>query len=133
VTERYFSPDEVEALIPKLTGIVDALRAAHAEVEETRGRLQAEQRRLTLAGGGMLDRARWRADRARLDAAVARAQASVEEIHAVGGVPKGVEEGLVDFPHLRDGRVVNLCWKYGETRIRWWHGMDEGYGARKPL
>ncbi len=133
MSERYFSPGDVEALIPKLTTIVDRLRAAHAQVEETRGRLQAEQQRLALAGGGVLDQARWRADRERLDASMKRAQAAVEEIHALGGVPKGVDEGLVDFPHLRGGRVVNLCWKYGETRIEWWHGMDEGYASRKPL
>ena len=41
--------------------------------------------------------------------------------------------GLVDFAHLRDGRVVNLCWRYGEQRITHWHGLDEGYTARKPL
>ena len=133
MTERYFSPEDVEALIPRLTAIVGGLRSAHAEVDETRRRLQAEQQRLTLAGGGILDQAQWRADKQSLDAAVARAQAAVEEIQALGGVPKGVEEGLVDFPHRREGRVVNLCWKYGETRIRWWHGMDEGYTARKPL
>jgi hypothetical protein len=133
MSERYFSPDEVEALIPTLTAIVERLQSAHTTVEEARGRMQTEHQRLTMAGGGVLDRARWRADRASLDAAVAQAQAAVEEIQAVGGVPKGVEEGLVDFPHLRDGRVVNLCWKYPETRIRWWHGMDEGYSARKPL
>ena len=133
MSERYFSPQEVEALIPALTDIVERLRAAHADVEERRGRLQAEQQRLAMAGGGVLDRAQWKADREVLDAAVKHAQAAVEEIHALGGVPKGVEEGLVDFPHLRDGRVVNLCWKFGETRIRFWHGMDEGYAARKPL
>jgi len=81
----------------------------------------------------VLDQERWRADRASLDAAACARATAVDEIHALGGVPKGVEEGLVDFPHLRDGRVVNLCWKYGETRIRWWHGMDEGFSARKPL
>jgi hypothetical protein len=133
VTERYFSPQEVEALIPTLTALVDRLREAHAEVEEVRSRLEAEQQRLTLAGGAMLDQARWRADRARLDAAVARAQSAVDAIHEVGGVPKGIDEGLVDFPHARDGRVVNLCWKYGETRVGWWHGLDEGFSARKPL
>jgi len=133
VAERYFSPADVEALIPTLTDIVDRLRVAHAKVEEARGRMQAEQQRLALVGGGVLDQARWRADRATLDAAVPRAQKAIEEINALGGVPKGVEEGLVDFPHLRDGRVVNLCWKYGETQIRFWHGMDEGYTSRKPL
>jgi hypothetical protein len=133
VADRYFSPHEVEALIPRLTEIVEGLRAAHAAVEERRGRLQAEHRRLTMVGGGVLDQGQWRADRTGLDAAVKQAQAAMEEIHALGGVPKGLEEGLVDFPHLRDGRVVNLCWKFGETRIQWWHGMDEGYSARKPL
>jgi hypothetical protein len=133
VSERHFSPEEVEALIPRLTDIVDRLRDAHAVVEETRARLQAEQQRLAMAGGGVLDQARWRADRETLDASVKRAQSAVAEINALGGVPKGVEEGLVDFPHLRDGRVVNLCWKYGETRIAWWHGMDEGYASRKRL
>jgi hypothetical protein len=133
VSERYFSPHEVEALIPTLTEIVDRLRAAQGEVETRRHRLQVEQQRLTMAGGGVLDQQRWRADREALDAATKVAQASMERLHALGGVPKGIEEGLVDFPHLRDGRVVNLCWKYGETRIRFWHGMDEGFASRKPL
>jgi hypothetical protein len=133
VTDRYFSPDEVEALIPKLTSIVDQLRDAHAEVDASRKGLHAQKQHLEMAGGGVLDRAQWRADRATLDAAMPRAQAALAEIQALGGVPKGLEEGLVDFPHLREGRVVNLCWKYGETRIRFWHGMDEGYAARKPL
>jgi hypothetical protein len=133
VTERYFSPEDVEALIPKLTELVERLRAAHADVQATRERLEAEKQRLAVAGGGVLDHGRWRADSARLEATSKIAQAVLEEIHAIGGVPKDIGLGLVDFPHLRDGRVVNLCWKHGETRVRWWHGLDEGYAARKPL
>ena len=133
MAERYFSPEEVEALIPTLTAIVDRLREAHGAVAETRGRMQAEQERLSLAGGGVLDQAQWRADKTRMDAAVVTARRAAEELQTLGGVPKGIEEGLVDFPHLRDGQVVNLCWKYGETRIRFWHGMDEGFAGRKPL
>ena len=133
MTERYFTPAEVEALIPTLTALVERLRTAHAEVRTLRERLEAERHRLALAGGGMLDQARWRADREQLDASVKHAQAAVTEINALGGVPKGVEEGLVDFPHLRDGRVVNLCWRFGEERITHWHGLDEGYARRKPL
>jgi hypothetical protein len=133
VSERYFSPGDVEALIPRLTEIVDRLRAAQAAVGEARARLQAEQQRLTLAGGGMLDQGRWRADQERMKGGIAHAKKAADEIHALGGVPKGIEEGLVDFPHLREGRVVNLCWKYGEARIRFWHGMDEGFAGRKPL
>ena len=133
MTDRYFTRDEVEALIPTLTGLVERLRAAHQDVQTVRERMQAEHQRLTMAGGGLLDQAGWRADRERLEAATKEAQAAVEAIHDTGGVPKDAEIGLVDFPHLRDGRVVNLCWKHGETHVDWWHGLDEGWAARKPL
>lgn len=133
MTDRYFTPEEVEALIPALSGLVETLQAAHAEAETRRAGMKAEEERVTLAGGGILDHARWRADRDGLDAAVARAQRAIDGIHAVGGVPKDARLGLVDFPHVRDGRVVNLCWKQGEKRIAWWHGMDEGYSSRKAL
>ena len=57
----------------------------------------------------------------------------LNRILALGGVPKDVGLGLVDFPHRRGGEVVNLCWKFGEREIRFWHGLDEGYAGRKPL
>jgi hypothetical protein len=133
VADRYFTPEEVEALIPALTDLVTTLQAAHAEAETRRAAMKAEEERLALVGGGVLDQARWRGDRDGLDAAVARAQQAIEGIHAVGGVPKDARLGLVDFPTVRNGRVVNLCWKQGETRVTWWHGMDEGYSARKAL
>ncbi|HYE91730.1 MAG TPA: DUF2203 domain-containing protein [Terriglobales bacterium] len=133
MSERYFTPDEVEALIPMLTRLVEQLREAHERGSEIRARMDAEHTRLTQAGGGMLDQARWRADAAALESESARAKQALDAIHGLGGVPKDLAQGLVDFPHVRDGRVVNLCWKHGETRIRYWHGMDEGFSARKPL
>ena len=133
MAERLFSPEEVEALIPTLTALVEQLRDAQADMEQTRSRMEEEDKRLTLVGGGLLDRDVRRRDRDRLDAATKRAHGAVDGIHRTGGVPKDVRLGLVDFPHLRDGRIVNLCWKHGETRIRYWHGLDEGYAARKPL
>ena len=133
MAERLFSPEEVEALIPTLTGLVDRLREAQAVMGEARTRMDEEDKRLTLVGGGLLDRDRRRRDRERLETATTRAREALEGIHGLGGVPKDLTMGLVDFPHLRDGRIVNLCWKHGETHIRYWHGLDEGYAARKPL
>ena len=60
-------------------------------------------------------------------------QQGLEQVQALGGVPKDLGLGLVDFIHLRDGREVNLCWRYGEERITHWHGLDEGFASRKPL
>jgi hypothetical protein len=107
--------------------------SANVEVTEARERLQAEQRRIDLAGGGILDRRAWRADKDRIERLTAEMQRGLAAIAELGGVPKDLSLGLVDFLHLRNGREVNLCWKYGEREIRHWHGLDEGYAGRKPL
>jgi hypothetical protein len=133
VTERYFEPADVESLIPRLTEIMARVKAAHAEGREARDWLQREHERLNVAGGGLLDRAAWKAARERLERLAPVVQEGLEAIQALGGVTKDIEMGLVDFPHRRQGRVVNLCWRYGETRITHWHGLDEGYAGRKPL
>lgn len=133
VAERYFSPAEVEALIPALTEIMDRVMKAQAEAAAVREHLGAEQHRIALAGGGVIDQHAWRRDREHLERLAARMQAGLDEIMGLGGVAKDVGLGLVDFPHLRQGEVVNLCWKHGERQIRFWHGLDEGYAGRKPL
>ena len=47
---------------------------------------------------------------------------------------KGIEEGLVDFPALReDGEEVFLCWKESEEDILYWHGLDTGFRGRRPI
>jgi hypothetical protein len=133
VAERYFSVADVEALIPELTRLMEQVMSANAEAGEARERLQAEQRRIDLAGGGFLDRRAWRADKDRIERLTAEIERGLGEIAELGGAPKDLGLGLVDFLHLRNGREVNLCWKYGEREIRHWHGLDEGYAGRKPL
>ncbi len=60
-------------------------------------------------------------------------QECVGRIQGLGCVVKGVEEGLVDFPHLKDGREVYLCWKLGEDDIQFWHETDAGFAGRMLL
>lgn len=133
MAERHFEPAEVERLIPDLTRIVARLMQAQAEGTAARERLQAEQQRIGMAGGGLLDQVAWRRDAERIAGEGRAMEDGLGEIAALGGTVKDLGLGLVDFPHLRDGRVVNLCWKYGERSIGYWHGLDEGYAARKPL
>ena len=133
MAERYFTPGEVEALIPRLTEIVEHVKAFHAELTTARDRLNAEQERITMSGGGVLDARGWRQDTAAVERLTGRIQTRLQEIVRLGGAPKDLGLGLVDFPHLRNGQVVNLCWKYGERAITHWHRLDEGFAARKPL
>jgi hypothetical protein len=133
VAERYFDREEVERLIPQLTRIMARAMAAQTAVLEANEWLQGEQRRIELAGGGTIDQSTWRATRERRDRGTRDMQKGLEQVQALGGVPKDLGLGLVDFLHLRDGLEVNLCWRYGEERITHWHGLNEGYASRKPL
>lgn len=56
------------------------------------------------------------------------------ELHEIGVQLKDYSRGLIDFPCLREGRVVLLCWQLGEAEeIEWWHELEAGYAGRQPL
>lgn len=56
------------------------------------------------------------------------------ELHNLGIQLKDYSRGLIDFPFLKNGRVVLLCWQLGENeRIEWWHDTEDGFAGRKPL
>ena len=133
VAERYFDRDEVERLIPQLTRIMERVMAAQTAATESKQWLQEEQRRIEQSGGGMIDQRAWKAASERVERGSRDVRQGLEQVQALGGVPKDLGLGLVDFLHLRDGREVNLCWRYGEQKITYWHGLDEGYSSRKPL
>ncbi len=48
-------------------------------------------------------------------------------------VLRDLDRGLVDFPSLRDGREVYLCWEEGEDEIGFWHELDSGFAGRQAL
>ncbi|MBZ0202668.1 MAG: DUF2203 domain-containing protein [Ignavibacteria bacterium] len=58
----------------------------------------------------------------------------VRDISAEGVLIKGIDRGLIDFPHLRKtGEEVYLCWHHGEGEIQYWHTIPEGFSGRKNL
>jgi hypothetical protein len=68
-----------------------------------------------------------------LNAAVSNYYKAIEQLEATGVVIKDVEQGLLDFPSKRFDEEVWLCWKVGESEIKFWHAKDEGFIGRKPL
>ena len=132
MAERYFTLAEANALLAEVRPLAESL------VEHRQGmRLAAERRaRLTarIAGnGGDLDPQ----EPGELDEqferesqAVAKAAASLQRL---GVLVKDLDTGLLDFPALRKGQEVLLCWQVGEDEIGYWHGADEGFAGRKPL
>jgi len=135
VTPRLFTREEVNRLVPQLTRLMERALRDHRAALAVKEALEAEQQRVRLSGGALVDRRAWQAQAARLDALSEAVAGALQEITALGGVVKDLGMGLVDFPGRVAGEAetVNLCWKYGETAVDWWHGLAEGYAQRKPL
>ncbi|HEV3312664.1 MAG TPA: DUF2203 domain-containing protein, partial [Chloroflexota bacterium] len=54
----------------------------------------------------------------------------IEFIAGLGIQLKDLDYGLIDFPTMRDGQEVLLCWRIGEPGIAYWHTYDDGFPGR---
>ncbi len=137
MSQRLFTADEVNRLIPRLTELMETAMERHRQALSLQERLREDRARVAASGGERLDARDWKARAERLDGLGIEVRQILQEILDLGGVTKDVEIGLVDFPGRAPGggpdQVVNLCWKYGEDAVEFWHGMNEGYAQRKPL
>lgn len=133
MSEHLFTPADVDELIPRLSELMGNAMDRHRQATELGRRLREEQGRVHASGGGLIDQRDWKARAERLDGLGIEVRALLEEISRLGGATKDLELGLVDFPGVVEGETVNLCWKFGETAVGFWHGLDEGFAQRKPL
>lgn len=69
----------------------------------------------------------------KLNSTITKFYESVEILENTGVMVKSIEQGLLDFPSKRFDEEVWLCWKYGETEIKFWHEKDSGFMGRKPI
>jgi len=69
----------------------------------------------------------------RLVIAFERMDDIIHQIQDIGVLLKDLNMGLLDFPYLKDGREIYLCWKYGEEEIAFWHEVEAGYAGRQPI
>ncbi len=60
-------------------------------------------------------------------------RSALVELQEMEVVLRDLDRGLVDFPAIRDGEEIFLCWEEGENEIGFWHELDAGYGGRRAL
>jgi hypothetical protein len=129
---RHFTPEEANAALPQVRPLVEELvarRRAHVDAlarqEELEGHIKGN-------GGGIPPATL--ADAAAVVDREARELARiVDELAELGLQVKDLDEGLVDFPALRHGETVLLCWRLGEDDVAWWHTLEDGFAGRRPL
>jgi hypothetical protein len=122
--DRHYTLDEARAELPWVGHQLAAMR-------EARDKLTDEQAHETLTelsptnGGGTPGR--------QVSEAHVALQAGIGAFDERGIVLRDLDQGLIDFPAIRDGREVYLCWIDGEPDIAFWHDLDAGYAGRQPL
>lgn len=122
---RYFTLAEANNAIRVIRPLMD-------EIQEIRREILARQPDVwpvverSAGNGGSQVASRLVQEFERLDALVHRVQDT-------GALFKDINLGLLDFPALKDGREVYLCWKYGEDDIAYWHEVEAGYAGRQPI
>ena len=130
--DRHFTLEEANAAVTELRPIVERAVSHRRKLAEA----QRQQAALVIqigGNGGDLQPSELREAAEAIQREATALTECVEQIDAAGAQIKSLEEGLLDFPSLRDDEEVLLCWKLGEDEIAYWHGVDEGFAGRKPL
>ena len=133
MSDRTFTLDEAQSLLPILESLLRAAIDGKKLMEEVEGEMQALNHRIFLNGGTHVDVvavARRKAERAKAEQ---RAKDALAEIDSIGVQVKDLDIGLLDFPCEVEGSVVLLCWRMGEHSITHWHSTSEGFAGRKPI
>src|SRR2546423_13809342 len=122
IASRHYTVEQANAALDWVSERIERLRAA-------REGLNDEEARAALGdaapsnGGGAPGRV--------VSEAFVEMRSALVELQAMDVVLRDLDRGLVDFPALREGREVFLCWEEGEDEVGYWHDMDAGYGGRR--
>ena len=132
MSTQLFTLEEATALLPWLRERLTALTPLYQQLMALQGQLEALVRSARTNGGSSLEDelAHHRRTAQRLTRQV---EEGVQVITRRGILVRDIVRGLVDFPTMRHGREVYLCWTLAEDRIEYWHPTNTGYAGRQPL
>ena len=123
---KLFTLDQANELIPEMRGKLTRLQSLYAHINEMRDLAKAAASASEF-GGGMEGGSGY-------VRSLYKVGKITTEIHESGVQLKDYERGLIDFPSMRDSRLILLCWQLGEgDEIEWWHEVDAGFAGRQPL
>ncbi|MBA2703483.1 MAG: DUF2203 domain-containing protein [Blastocatellia bacterium] len=124
---KLFTVEEANALLPSVRQLLKRLQRFRRNLSAYKAEVRQAAEQAEQGGGGIPGGLLY----ARL---LTNFAGEMSNLETMGVQLKDFERGLVDFPSLRDGRVVLLCWQLDEgDELEWWHDMDAGFGGRTPL
>jgi hypothetical protein len=123
--DRIFSLAEAEALLPTLRSLLGEIGAAWNHVRELNPEVQKARDASAFDGFSKAG--------VEYVESVSHLMLLIHQIKELGVHLKDAEKGLCDFPYIRRGKMVYLCWQLGEDRIEYWHDIETGFAGREPL
>lgn len=123
---KLFTLEEATTLLPTIRRIFGEIATARAVMQRLAPEVILASERADDGGGGTVFGPQYAK-------ALNTFVAGVQEILGYGVEVKDFDRWLIDFPHLREGKVVYLCWQRGEERIEWWHDVEAGFAGRTLL
>ena len=122
--ELHFTVEEANALLRRVEPVLGQLRNAKARLTDEEAHTVLTEASATNGGG---DEGR------QVGEAFVEVRRLLSALQQAGIVVRDIDRGLIDFPSLRNGHEVYLCWELGEDQITHWHEIESGYGGRQPL
>jgi hypothetical protein len=123
--EKIFTLAEAQSLLPRLRSLLgevgqqwDHVRKLNPDVQKARDNAQFDG--YSKSGVEYVE-------------SVSHLMLVIHQIKDMGVLLKDADKGLCDFPYIRNGRVVYLCWQLGEDQIQYWHDIETGFAGREPL
>jgi hypothetical protein len=124
MAERHYTVEEANAALEWVRERIERLRAARVGLNDEDARAALSDSG-PMNGGGQAGKV--------VSDAFLEMRNALMELQAMEIVLRDLDRGLVDFPSLRDGEEVFLCWEEGEEEVGYWHDLESGYGGRQPL
>ena len=124
---KLFTLNEANDLLPVIRPKLEKIKAHYSKIESFRESAKSAASSAQFGGGGMESGSHY-------VKSLYEVGKLTTEFHQLGVELKDYSRGLIDFPSLRDGQVVLLCWQLGEgNEIEWWHEIEAGFAGRQPL
>jgi hypothetical protein len=120
----HYTVAQANAALPHVGEVLDRLRRAREGLNDEEVRTLLEEAAPQNGGG---DPGR------RVSESFLALRSGLLELQTLEIVLRDLDRGLIDFPSMRDGREVYLCWEEGEERIEFWHDVEAGFAGRRPL
>ena len=132
---RIFTAREVNALVPKLAKLFEAVDTLKSRLRQLKGKMDV----LEMIWGEEVqnetnpDYREYLHYVEELDTAKKEYEGGLQKFGELEAVVKSLDQGLVDFYGVIDNRLVFLCWKRGEKSVEFFHHLEEGFGGRQPI